>query len=125
MLNRSINYITYDGTHKCSSYCLVITIIKVLYNTIKHKHVKDVGIVTETSIRYAKLIIAKCRMDYGKENIFDSFGENALTRGILIPLFIKIIRKSNGQRRYDCTRNHPRILAEPHYFLYYEGNNDT
>ena len=64
-------------------------------------------------------------MDYEKENTFDSFGEIFLTRGILIPLFSKNIRKSNGQRRYYCTRNHPRILAEPHSFLYYEGNNDT
>ena len=40
-------------------------------------------------------------------------------------MFSKIICDSNGQPRYYCRRNHPRILAEPHSFLYYGGNNDT
>ena len=67
------------GTHKCSSYCLVITIIKVLYNIINHKHVKDADIVTENYKRYTKLNISKCRMYYGKSRIFHSSGENNLT----------------------------------------------
>ena len=50
LLNRSINYMNRCGTHKQSSYCLVITIMKV-----------------ENSIPYTKLKIAKCRMDHGKE----------------------------------------------------------
>ena len=54
LLNRSINYHNHCGTHKCRSYCLVITIITVLYNIINHKHVQDADIVTENSIRYAK-----------------------------------------------------------------------
>ena len=95
------------GTHKCSSYCLVITIIKVLYNLINHKHSKDTDIVTENSKRYEKLKISKCRMDYGKARIFDSSGENNLTRGIPIRLFSKIIFDSNGQPRYHCRKNHP------------------
>ena len=47
------------GTHKCSSYCLVITIITVLYNLINYKHVINSDIVIENSIRYAELKIAK------------------------------------------------------------------
>ena len=31
----------------------------------------------------------------------------------------------NGQPRYHCRRNHPKILAEPHSFLYYGDNNDA
>ena len=38
---------------------------------------------------------------------------------------LKIICDSNGQPWYHCRRNHTRILGEPHYFLYYGGNNDT
>ena len=41
-LNRSINIMNHCYTHTCSSYCLVITVIKVLYNIVKYKHVKDV-----------------------------------------------------------------------------------
>ena len=104
------------GTHKCSSYCLVMTIITVLYNIINHKHVKDADIVIENSKRNAKLKIAKYRMDYGKARIFDSSGENTLTRGILIRLFSKIICDTNGQHRCHSRRNHPRILGEPHTF---------
>ena len=91
LLNRSINYMNHYSTHKCSSYCLVITIITVLYNIINHKYVKDADIVTENSKRYAKLKISKYRMDYGKSRMFDSSGENNLTRGIPIRLFSKII----------------------------------
>ena len=32
---------------------------------------------------------------------------------------------TNVQPRYHSRRNHSRILAEPHTFLYYGGNNDT
>ena len=64
-------------------------------------------------------------MDYGVAHLFYSSGENNLTRGISIRLFSKIICDSNGQPRNHCRRNHPRILAEPHSFLYYGGNNDT
>ena len=46
-LNCSINYMNHCGAHKGSSYCLVITIITVLYNIINHKHLKDADIVTE------------------------------------------------------------------------------
>ena len=60
-----------------------------------------------------------------KARIFDSSGENDLTRGIPIPLVSKIICDSSGQPRYHCRRNHPRILVEPRSFLYYGGNNDT
>ena len=62
LLNRSISYMNNCGTHKCSSYFLVMTIITVLYNLINHTPVKDADIVTENSIRYAKLKITKCRM---------------------------------------------------------------
>ena len=125
LLNRSVSCMNHCNTHKCSSYSLVITTIKELYNIINHKHIKDSDIVTENSKRYAKLKIAKCRMDYGKAQIFDSYGENNLIRGIPIRLFSKIICDSNDQPRYHCRRNHPRILVEPHSYLYYGGNNDT
>ena len=52
-------------------------------------------------------------------------GENNVPRCIPICLFSKIICDSNGQSRYHCKRNHPRIIAESHSFLYYGGNNDT
>ena len=74
LLNRSINYYNHYGTHKCSSYCLVITIIAVLYSIVNHKHIKDTDIITANSKRYAKLKIAKCRMKYGKTRIIDSSG---------------------------------------------------
>ena len=64
-------------------------------------------------------------MNFGKLRIFDSSGENNLTRGIPIRLVSKIICNSNGQPRYHCRRNHLRILAEPHSLLYYGGNKDT
>ena len=89
----------------------------MIYNIINHKRIKDADIVTKNSKRYAKLKISKCRMDYGKARIFDSSGENNLTRGIPIRLFSKIICDSNDQPRYHCRRNHPRILVEPHLFL--------
>ena len=40
LLNHFINYMNHCGTQKCSSYCLVIKIIIVLYNIINQKHVK-------------------------------------------------------------------------------------
>ena len=89
MLNRSINYYNHCGTHKCSSFYLVITIIKVLYNIINHKHVKDADIISDNSERYVKLKISKCRMNFGKLRTFDSSGENNLTRGIPIPFVFK------------------------------------
>ena len=46
--------------------------MKVLYNKSKLKHDKDSDIVTENYIRYTKLKIAKCRMNYGNTRIFDS-----------------------------------------------------
>ena len=55
VLNQSIHYMNHCGTHKCSSYCLKRSITKELYNSIKHKHVKDADIVTENSIHYANL----------------------------------------------------------------------
>ena len=116
LLNRSINYHNHCGTHNCSSYCLVITIIKVLYNIINHKHVKKADIVIENNKRYVKLKISNLKINFGKLRIFDSSGENNLTRGIPIRLFSKIICDTNGQPRYRSRRNHPRILAEPHSF---------
>ena len=56
--------------------------MKELYNLIKQKYVKNADIVTENSIPYAKLKTAEYRMDYGKVRIFDSSGENNLTKGI-------------------------------------------
>ena len=55
LVNSSINYMNHCDIHNCSCNCLLIPIIKVLYNRIKHKHIKDADIVTETSIHYAKL----------------------------------------------------------------------
>ena len=40
-------------------------------------------------------------------------------------LYGSIICDINGQPRFHARRNHPRILQQPHSFLYYEGNNDT
>ena len=31
----------------------------------------------------------------------------------------------NEQPRFHARRNHPRILQQPHSFLYYGGNNNT
>ena len=45
------------GIHKCSSYCLVMTIITVLYNIINHKDVKDADMVTENSKHYANFLL--------------------------------------------------------------------
>ena len=45
----------HNDNHKFSSYCHIITIMKVLYNKVKHKNIKDSDIVTEIIIRYAKL----------------------------------------------------------------------
>ena len=59
-----------------------ISIRKQLYNIIKHKHVRDADKVTENSIPYVKLETAECRMDYGLSHLFDSSGENNLTKDI-------------------------------------------
>ena len=72
MLNRSTSTNNHCGAHTCSRYYHAITNMKVLYNKSKHKHVKDSDIVTENYIRYTKLKIAKCRMNYGNTRIFDS-----------------------------------------------------
>ena len=80
------------GTHKCSSYCTVISIMKVLYNKEKHQHVKDANIVIENIKIYVKSKIAHCRMNFGKLKIFDSSGENNLTRGIPIRFFKNYMR---------------------------------
>ena len=125
LLNRSINIMNHCGTHKCSSYCSVSSTMKVLFNKEKHKHVKEIDKIFENNKVYARLKISNCRMNFGKLRIFDSSGENNLTRGIPIRIYSKIICDSNGQPRYHPRRNHPRILAEPHSFLYYGGNNDT
>ena len=90
LLNRSINYMNHCSTHKCSNYCLVITIITVLYNMISHKHIKDADIVTANSKSYAKLKIAKCRMDYGKARIFYSSGEIFFQEVFLFICFQKL-----------------------------------
>ena len=58
LLNRSINYYNHCGNHKCSCYCLIITIIKVLYNIINHKHINNADIITENSKNYVKLKIS-------------------------------------------------------------------
>ena len=89
---------------------------KKLYNIIKHKHVKDTDIVTENSKRYAKIETGEWRMDYGLAYLFDSSGENNLTRGIPIRLFSKIICDSNGQPRYHCRRNHPILIIGMFHF---------
>ena len=88
--------------------------MQVLYNLINHKNVKDADMVTANAKRYTTFKISKCRMDYEKARVFDISGTNMLTRGIPIRLFSKITCDSNGQPRYHCRRNHPRILAEPH-----------
>ena len=67
-----------------------------LYNIYKQKYVKDVDILTEDSKRYSKFKIAKCRIDYGKARIFNSSGENILTKVIPIRLSSKNICYSNG-----------------------------
>ena len=46
--------------------------MKLLYNKLKHNHVEDIDIVTETFIRYAKLKYAECRMKFAKLLIFES-----------------------------------------------------
>ena len=124
-LNRSINYINHCGIHKCSSYCTVISIMKVLHNKEKHQYVKDTDVVTENNKIHTKLKCSYCRMIYDKLRIFDSSGENNLTRVIPIRFFLKHLCDTIGQPRYYSRRNHPRILAEPRSFLYYGGNNNT
>ena len=104
LLNRSINYLNHCGTHKCSSHCLKITSMNVLYNLMKHKYVKDTDILTESFIPYAKIKFSECRMNYVKARIFDSFGENNLTRYIPIRLFSKILCDSNSQPHYHCRK---------------------
>ena len=113
------------GTHKCNCHCRVISIMKVLYNKLKHEHIKDADIVTENLICYAKLKITKCRICFCNLRIFYSSGENNLTRRIPIRLFSKIICDSNGQPRYYCRIIHSIILSEPHFILSYGGNNNT
>ena len=77
-------------THKCSSYCTVISIMKVVSNKEKHQYVKDADIVIENIKTYVKLKISHCRMKFGKLRIIYSSGENNLTRGIPIRFFQKL-----------------------------------
>ena len=100
------------GTHTCSSCCTVTSIIKVLYNKEIHQHVKNANIVIENTKTYVKLKISHCRMNFDTLRIFDSSGENNLTRGIPIRFFSKITCDNNSQPRYLFRSNHPRIVAE-------------
>ena len=54
LLNYSVNIMYRCGTHKCSRNFHIITIMKVLYDKLKHAHVKYADIVTANSIRYTK-----------------------------------------------------------------------
>ena len=74
---------------------------------------------------FARIKVIECRIKFGKLRIFDKSGENNLTRGINIRLHDSIICDNNGQPRFDASRNHPKILQQPHSFLYYRGNNNT
>ena len=125
LLNRSINYLNHCGTHKCSNYCHVISSRTVKYNKDKHKHIKEDDIFNENGVMFARIKVTECRMKFGKLRIFDKSGENNLTRGIAIRLQGSIICDLNGQPRFHARRNHPRLLQQPHSFLYYGGNNDT
>ena len=75
------------GTHKCSSYYTLTSIMKVLYNKDKLQHVKDTEIVTENNKTYLKFKISHYRMNFGKLRILDSSGENDLTKSIPIRFF--------------------------------------
>ena len=125
LLNRAINYINYCGTHKCSKYCHVISFKNVKYNQKKHKHLTEDDIYSVNGDKFARIKVIDCRMKFGKLRIFDKSGENNLTRGIAIRLCGAIICDINGLPRFHARRNHPRILQQPHSFLYYGGNNDT
>ena len=74
---------------------------------------------------FARIKVIECRMKFEKFCIFDKSGKNNLTRGITIRLYGSIICDINEQPRYHARRNHPRILQQPHSFLYYVDNNDT
>ena len=89
LLNRSINIMNHCGTNKCSSYCSVSSTMKVLFNKEKHKHVKEIDKIFENNKVNARLKVSNCRMNFGKLRIFDSSGENNLTRGIPIRMFSK------------------------------------
>ena len=125
LLNRAINYINHCGTHKCSKYCHLVALRNVKYNKNKHKDVKEDDIFSKDGDMFARIKVIECRMKFGKLRIFDKSGENNLTRGIAIRSYGSIICDINGQPRFHARRNHPRILQQPHTFLYYGGNNDT
>ena len=125
ILNRAINYINHRGTHKYSTYCHLVLLRNIIYNKKKHKYVKKDDIFSKDGDMFARIKIIECRMKFGKLRIFDKSGENNITRGITIRLYGSIICDINGQPRFHARRNHPRILQQPHSFLYYAGNNDT
>ena len=54
LLNRSVNFMYRCGTHTCSRHFRIISIMKVLYDKLKHTYVKHADIVTANSIRYTK-----------------------------------------------------------------------
>ena len=63
---------------------------ETLNNKEKHQHVKDADIVIENNKIYVKLKISHCRMNFGKLRIFDSSGENNVTRSTPIRFFQKL-----------------------------------
>ena len=91
-LIRSINYMNYCGTHKCSSHCTMPSIIEVLYNKETQQYIDKANIVTENNKSHVELKNSHRRMTFGKLRIFDSSGENNLTRGIPFDFFKKYMR---------------------------------
>ena len=125
LLKRAINYINHCGTHKYSRYCHLVSLRNVIYNKKKHKDVKEDDIFSKDSDMFARIKVIECRMKFGKLQIFNKSGENNLTRGIDIRLYVSIRCDINEQPRFRARRNHPRILQQSQSFLYYGGNNDT
>ena len=96
------------------------------YDPLIHGNVPDhMKYVAPSGIHMINVIIRECRMGFGRALIFDSSGENNITRGIKPVCKCEIHFDKNQQPKFIATRNHPRVLQAPYVFHLYGANNDT
>jgi hypothetical protein len=125
---RSVNIQNHAFTHCCSAYCLKEKRMLVEYREAEHNstNIDFICLVETDSGTKARIKVYECRMGFGFKLKYGLGPPNAKDfTGGCQPCYIPtVVIDPNGLPKFQCHRNHPRIVAEPVLTRHWGANAD-